>query len=190
MQPEKDQYFIFTEAELSLIKNTFSDNDELLYAIRNVLLQFPLSDGQKATLSVGLNENVISVLRKRIIPELAPTYPLGQLPSILTTLTQELKAKDANEMAPQFIAKQLEIDYLEQQFTRLEGKEVEEIIKLCDMGCLDDGKTSDEQYINMTAYLFLLGYIDPMLGMIKNLAGAKDETPEEQKKRLTRDSSK
>lgn len=189
MQPEKDQYFIFTEAELSLIKNTFSDNDELLYAIRNVLLQFPLSDGQKATLSVGLNENVIGVLRKRIIPELAPVYPLGQLPSILTTLTQELKAKDANEMAPQFIAKQLEIEYLEQQFQKLEGKDNEEVIKLKDLGTII-GKTPDEQYVEMTAYLFLLGYIDPMLGMIKNLAGAKDETPEEQKKRLTRDSSK
>jgi hypothetical protein len=190
MQPEKDQYFIFSEAELSLIKNTFSDNDELLYAIRNVLLQFPLSDGQKATLSVGLNENVISVLRKRIIPELAPTYPLGQLPSILTTLTQELKAKDANEMAPQFIAKQLEIEYLEQQFQVLEGRaSTEQVIKLADLGTIL-GKTPDEQYVEMTAYLFLLGYIDPMLGMIKNLAGSKDETAEEQKKRLTRDSSK
>lgn len=189
MQPEKDQYFIFSEAELSLIKNTFSDNDELLFAIRNVLLQFPLSDGQKATLSVGLNENVISVLRKRIIPELLPTYPLGQLPSILTTLTQELKAKDANEMAPQFLAKLVEIRYLEQQFQRLEGKDIEEVIKLKDLGELE-GKNPDDQYVEMTAYLFLLGYIDPMLGMIKNLAGDKNETPEQQKKRLTRDSSK
>lgn len=189
MQPEKDQYFIFSEAELSLIKNTFSDNDELLYAIRNVLLQFPLSDGQKATLSVGLNENVIKVLRKRIIPELAPTYPLGQLPSILTTLTQELKVKDIEEMTPQFVAKQLEIDYLEQQFAKLEGKDVEEVIKLANLGTIR-GKTPDERYVEMTAYLFLLGYIDPMLGMIKNLAGDKNETPEEQKKRLTRDSSK
>lgn len=188
--PEKDQYFIFSEAELSLIKNTFSDNDELLYAIRNVLLQFPLSDGQKATLSVGLNENVISILRKRIIPKLESTFPLGQLPSILTTLTQELKVKDVAEMAPQFKAKQLEIAYLEQQFARLEGvAEQAGDISLERMGELY-GKNEEEQFVDMTAYLFLLGYIDPMLGMIKNIAGQKDETPEQQKKRLTRDSSK
>lgn len=189
MQPEKDQYFIFSEAELSLIKNTFTDNDALLFAIRNVLLQFPLSDGQKATLSVGLNENVISVLRKRIIPELLPTYPLGQLPSILTTLTKDLGSRDVVDMEPQFEAKQLEIDYLEQQFQKLEGKVVEERISLKRMGELKD-KSPREQFVDMTAYLFLLGYIDPMLGMIKNIAGQKDETPEQQKKRLTRDSSK
>lgn len=189
MQPEKDQYFIFSEAELSLIKNTFSDNDALLYAIRNVLLQFPVSDAQKAALSVGLNDNVISVLRKRIIPELLPTYPLGQLPSILTTLTKDLGSRDEVDMELQFAAKQVEIDYLQQQFSKLEGKEVKEIINLNRLGELKD-KTAREQFIDMTAYLFLLGYIDPMLGMIRNIAGEKTETAEQQKKRLTRDSSK
>lgn len=189
MQPEKGQYFIFSEAELSLIKNTFSDNDELLYAIRNVLLQFPVSDGQKATLSVGLNENVISVLRKRIIPEIAPTFPLGQLPSLLTTISKDLGIRDVVDMEPQFQAKELEIAYLEQQFNKLEGKSNDESINLKRMGELK-GKTRHEQFVDMTAYLFLLGYIDPMLGMMKNLAGTKEETPEEQKNRLTRDSSK
>lgn len=189
MQPEKDQYFIFSEAELSLIKNTFSDNDALLYAIRNVFLQFPLSDGQKATLSVGLNENVISVLRKRILPEILPTFPLGQLPSILTTLTKDLGARDVVDMGPQFASKQIEIDYLEQQFKKLEGKEVEEVISLKRLGELS-GKDAEQQFIDTTAYLFLLGYIDPMLGMIKNIAGEKTETKEDQKKRLTRDSNR
>lgn len=188
MQPEKDQYFIFSEAELSLIKNTFAENDEFLYAIRNVLLQFPLSDGQKAILSSQLNENIIKVLRKRIIPELAPTFPLGQLPSLLTTLTENLKVLPAEDMQLQFDAKQIELDYIEQQFQELEGKGKGKIV-LADLGILKD-KGYRQQFVDMTAYLFLLGYIDPMLGMIKNLAGSKDETPEQQKKRLTRDSSK
>lgn len=188
MQPEKDQYFIFSEAELSLIKNTFSENDELLYAIRNVMLQFPVSDGQRAMLSVGLTPAVIAVLRKRILPELAPTFPIGQLPSVLTTLTKDIGSRPVEEMAPQFEAKEIEIQYIEQQFKELETGE-KGSISLKELGVLT-GKDDRQRFVDMTAYLFLLGYIDPMLGMIKNLAGAKDETPEEQKKRLTRDSSK
>jgi hypothetical protein len=188
MQPEKDQYFMFSSNELSLIKNTFSENDELLYALRNVLLQFPLSDGQKAIISSQVNPDIIAVLKKRILPEISGAFPLGQLPSILTTLTQDLKQRSEEDMAAQFDAKQLEIDYIEQQFDELEGKGKGSIL-LKDLATLK-GKSSHKQFIDMTAYLFLLGYIDPMLAMIKNLAGTKDETPEQQKKRLTRDSSK
>jgi len=190
MQPDKDQYFIFSVAELSLIKNTFAENDELLHAVRNVLLQFPLSDGQKALLSVGVTPAVIDVLKKRIMPDLAPTFPIGQLPSILTTLTENLKVLSPREMAPHFEAKQLEIAYLKQQFAVLETKDFSnQTIKLADLAVLEN-KTPDQQYVEMHAYLFLLGYIDPMLAMIRNLAGTKEETPDQQKKRLTRNSNK
>lgn len=188
MQPEKGQYFMFTESELSLIKNTFAENDELLYAVRNVLLQFALSDAQRAVLSVGCTPAVIKVLKKRIFPEIDGSFPLGQLPSVLTTLTKDLSARPVEDMGPQFEAKELEIKYLAQQFHELETGEKGEL-RLADMAVLG-GKGEREQFVNMTAYLFLLGYIDPMLAMIQNLAGSKDETPEEQKKRLTRDSNK
>jgi len=191
MQPEKGQYFIYSEAELSLIKNTFAENDELLYAVRNVLLQFPLSVPQQAMLSSQLNENVIAVLRKRLLPDLAGTFPLGQLPSLLTTLNDNLKVLSPAEMKPHFAAKILEVEYLAQQFDVLEGKDpVSDVsISLERLGEMHT-KTADEQFADMTAYLFLLGYIDPMLGMIQNLAGTKEETADEQKKRLTQDSSK
>lgn len=187
MQPEKGQYFMFTESELSLIKNTFAENDELLYAIRNVLLQFPLSDGQRAFISVGCTPAVIAVLRKRILPELDGSFPLGQLPSVLTTLSKDLSIRPVEEMAPQFDAKQLEMAYLEQQFKELETGE-KGTITLADMAVITGNEHTD--FVNLTAYLFLLGYIDPMLAMIQNLAGTKEETKEEQKKRLTRDSNK
>lgn len=187
--PEKGQFFIFTSSELSLIKNTFADNEELLYAIRKVFLQFPLTDGEKAILAVGVNGAVIDVLKKRILPDLAPTYPIGQLPSLLTTLTKDIQVKGIDEMAPQFAAKQLEIEYLEQQFEALKGNTPVDPIILAELGNLS-GKDEVAQYVEMTAYLFLLGYIDPCLAMIREIAGQKDETPEEQKKRMTRDSSK
>ena len=187
MNPEKDQVFIFNEEELSLIKNTFSENEPLIYAIRKVLLQFELNDGDKALLKL-VNADVLNVLRKRMLPELSNVFPLGQLPSLMSTLTRQLEGKDVDDMALQFKAKQLQIDYLEQQFAVLAGEEVDEKIKLADLGTIT--KDSEETFINMTAYLFLLGYIDPMLIMIKTIAGKKEETLAQLNERLKRDSNK
>lgn len=186
--PDKNQLFMFSADELSLIKNTFSDNDTLLYTIRKGFLQFPLTDVERGLLTTSLTPGVLRVLRKRILPELSPEYPLGQLPSLLTTLTNDLKSKPLDDMALQFEAKQIELDYLEQQFKAL-TEATEETILLKALGEMK-GKSDTQRFVDLTAYLFLLGYIDPMLNFMKVLAGAKDETPEEQNKRLLRDSSK
>lgn len=187
MNPEKDQVFIFNEAELSLIKNTFSENEPLLYAIRKVFLQFELNDGDRAMLKL-VNENVLSVLKKRMLPELSNCFPLGQLPSLMSTLTRQLEGKDVRDMALQFKAKQIQLDYLAQQFDVLAGKDVEQTIKLADLGTITEDP--EETFVNMTAYLFLLGYIDPMLIMIKTIAGKKEETLAQLNERLKRDSNK
>lgn len=194
---DPNQVFIFNDEELSLIKNTFSDNDTLLYAVRKVLLQFPLTEQDKVLLR-ALTPEVIAILKKRILPEISDDFPLGQLPSILTTLTEQLKVKDVQEMAPLFTAKKLQIGYLEQQFAVLANidagtdrsirEENPVRIHLSDLANISDD--AQQTFINMQAYLFLLGYIDPMLGFIKSLAGQKAETLEEQKKRLMRDSSR
>lgn len=191
--PEENQQFIFNTEELSLLKNTFAENSPLLYAVRKVFLQFELTDGDKVSLKQAITPEVFACLKKRILPDLSPEYPLGQIPSLLTTLTDQIKVKDENEMSAQFEAKELEQAYLQQCFETLQGvvddKEVDQTIKLVELGTLE-GKDSRQKYIDITAYLFILGYVDPMLGMVKAIAGEKEETPEEQTKRLTRNSNK
>ena len=187
MNPEKDQIYIYNSGELSLIKNTFAENEPLLYAIRKVLFQFELTDADKALLKL-VNESVLNVLKKRILPEISNVFPLGQLPSLIAILSQDLKVKDVPEIAPQFAIKKLQIAYLEQQFKVLAGEDVEQKIRLSDMAVITEDP--EENYINMSTYLFLLGYIDPMLIMIKTIAGNKDETLEQLNTRLKRDSSK
>lgn len=187
--PDKDQFGIYSKDELSLIKNTFADNDILLYTIRKVFLQFPLTDAEKGLIRMALTPEVYSVLKKRMLPDIGPEYPLGQLPSILSTLTKELQSKDAEDMAPQFAAKLIETQYLEERFAALKDLDNDKpTIFLKELGYLRE-KSHLQLHQDMTAYLFLLGYIDPSLNMIKVLAGAKDETPEEQEKRLKRDST-
>lgn len=191
--PEENQQFIFNTEELSLLKNTFAENSPLLYAVRKVFLQFELTDGDKVSLKQAITPEVFACLKKRILPDLSPEYPLGQIPSLLTTLTDQIKVKDENEMSAQFEAKELEQAYLQQCFETLQGvvddKGVDQTIKLVELGTLA-GKDSRQKYIDTTAYLFILGYVDPMLGMVKAIAGEKEETPEEQTKRLTRNSNK
>lgn len=189
---DKDQVFIYNKAELELIKRVFADNDELLYAIRAVFLQFPLTEKQQEMIKTQVTEPVINILRKRILPEPSDDFPLTQLPSILTTLTNDLKTKDAEDMTLQFHAKQLEIRYLRQQFAVLANieKRTEDTLwlKLCNFADLTGDTNLD--FVHMTAYLFILGYVDPMLNFIKSIAGQKEETAEEQANRLRRDSSK
>ena len=152
------------------------------------------TSGSVLHLKSAISDAVVAVLKKRILPELSAEYPLGQIPSMMTTLTDQLRAKDVAEMSPQFTAKVLEEQYLIQQFTALEAiladkKIPEPKIVLKDLGQLAD-KSAEDAYIEMTAYLFLLGYIDPMFILIRSIAGEKAETLEQQKERMTRNSSK
>ena len=186
---DPNQQFIFNDEELSLIKNTFANNDTLLYTVRKVLLQFPLTDTERGLIKLSITPEVHNVLKKRILPEISDEFPLAQLPSILTTLAESLKVKSVEEMEPLFSAKATEIAYLEQQFAALKDPDMVQPIKLTDMAVLV-GKDARTAYVSLQAYLFLLGYIDPMLMFIKSLAGEKEETLEKQKERLTRNSNK
>lgn len=187
--PDKDQKMMFNNEELSLLKNTFAGDDTLLYTIRKVFLQLPLSEAEHGLIKTVVNDNVIRLLKKRMLPEISPEFPLGQIPSVLTTLTNNINSRDVETMAPQFEAKQLEIEYLEQQFKVLKDPSSEQPISLKEMGVLK-GKSPQQQFVDMTAYLFLLGYIDPSLMMVKMLAGEKEETLEQTKERLERNSTK
>lgn len=188
---DKNQVFIFNDAELSLIKTVFGDNEALLYTVRKVLLQFPLTDAERNLIKLSITPEVWAVLKKRILPDIGEEFPLTQLADIRTTLTEQLKVKTAEEMRLLFAAKQLEIDYLEQQFAALKDIEAAQPSKevvLKDMARITGDDRMD--YINMHAYLFLLGYIDPMLNFIRAIAGEKKETLDEQKQRMERSSNK
>lgn len=190
MARDPNQQFIYNDEEISLIKNTFAENDTLLYTVRKVLLQFPLTEAEKNLIKLSITPEVHAVLKKRILPEISDDFPLNQLPSILTTLTEHLKVKTVEEMEPLIRAKRYEVDYLTQQFDVLRDVDLagNEDIKLAIFADLSDGRI--DKYVGLHAYLFLLGYIDPMLGFIKSIAGEKKETVEQAKKRMDRNSSK
>ncbi len=188
---DKGQIFIFSDSELSLIKAVFAENEELLYAIRKVLLQFTLTKDEKKLVKNAVNSEVYSILKKRIFPSVDNDFPFGQLSDLYQTLTNDLKIKTVDEMKMFLDAKQLEIDYLTQQFGYLKNVEATFKPKIV----LDDlmvikGKTTYQACVDTTARNYLLGFIDPMLLLIKSIAGQKVESIEDTKKRMSRDSAK
>lgn len=191
MSRDKDQQLMFNKDELRLIKSVFGDNDELLYAIRKVLLQFPLTDKEKEALRTQLTPEVYAVVKKRIFPDLDPDAPFGQLGDFFQTLSQDLNSKGVEEMRERFAAKDLQIQYLDQQFSVLKDIDapIAELLRLDDMKRLK-GKDDISRYVDTISRNFLLGYVDGLLNMLKVLAGTKEETVEEQQERITRNSNK
>ena len=188
MNPEKDQIFIFTKSELQLIKDVFADNDELLYAIRKVFLQFELTEKDKGLLN-QITPAVYHILEKRIHPTPSNEFPLGQISTLLTTLTLDIKAKTVEEAIPAFHAKATEIAYLDQQFAVLKDPESPQPIQLAKLGDIV-GKDHEEAFVGLTVYLFIYGWIDPNLLGIKAIAGQKEETLDQLEKRMRQNSNK
>ena len=192
MARDKDQVLMFNKDELALFKSVFAENESLLYLIRKVLLQFPMTPEDTIALKKQITPEVLRLVKKRMIQEVGDDYPLTQIGDLYQTLTGDLAKNTVEEMAPLFEAKELEIDYLEQQFKvlgDLDKKDELQSILLDDMKNLK-GKTPVEKYVETTARNFILGFVDPRLVLIKDLAGKKSESPEEVEKRLQRDSSK
>lgn len=192
---QKNQILLFSDAELSLIKNTFADEagEEVLYLLRDALLQFPMTVDEKKRLKGVMNSEVYRIVRKRLLPQIDKESIMGNSGDLWQSLTNDLKSKTVDDMAPLFKSKELEIKYLEQQFDYLMDVErdfVPEIV-LDDLKKISDVRAEMHLwYINTTARNFIIGYVEANLLMLKSLAGQKSESLEEAKKRLSRDSSK
>ena len=185
---DKDQLMRFNKAELALLKAVFADNEDLLFAIRKVLLQFPINEAEQAMIKGVLNEQVYALIKKFFLPELDPEAPLFQLTDMINTLSLDMKAKGVEEMKPLMYAKVTEIAYLDQQLKVLKGDDEGEIrlSKMVEVIGLDEF----ESYVNITTRNYLLSWVDSNIQQMKFLAGKKEETVEDTLTRLAKNSSK
>lgn len=180
---------MFSDADLSLLKKTFSENDDLLYAIRNVMLQFPLTEAEKDMMRTQVTPEVYRLIKMKLYPEVDPSAPLTQLADLHQTLTNDLKVKTPEEMEPIFEAKMTEMAYLKQQVAAIADLDAAQPLKLDDMR-LREGMSAREAFVATSVRNFILGFVDPMLRDLKVLGGASDEPLYKQKERLTRNSAK
>lgn len=182
------QVLRYSDIELELIKAIFAENDEIVKTLRKHFLQLNQSAVDLSLLEANIKGQVkvLELIRKTLLPTLDGDAPLHQIIDLWMTISIQELTPDGAML--QINARQVVIDYLEQQVSSLEGKGKQEIL-FEDLINMKD-KTPDEVYINLTARNTLISHIEGMLGQLLGLAGLKVETTEEMKKRLAKDSTK
>lgn len=180
----------YSDQELELIKTTFSENDELLIALRKHFLQMDM-DAVEQALIIGFknNEQGLKIISKTFLPELDGNAPFSQV--IDLWMTVELKGKDPKDAYNDLIAREKLITYLAQRLKVLSGgvPSVDNIqfSELTKIG----GKTkAEETYSNFVMRNTLIYHIEQQLSMLSILAGQKNESVEQTKERLRKDSVK
>lgn len=177
---DKGQVGYYSKGELELIRNTFKDNDELLYELRNVMFGFSNQTKQ-------YTPEVLAVIKKTLLPELTPNVPLGKQDDLYQNL-KVLKDIIPEQGINLIKAQDIVIEYLNNRFSVLKG--VSSVRKLSDLKEAES-KDDERRYLEMVAYNFLVdNYIDQRIYNLQALANYKEETEEEKKARLAKDSTK
>lgn len=169
----------YSDAELGVIKNTFADRDDLLKKLR----AFFLDKGDK----VELSEEALKVVRKTFLPEIEIDAPLHQIVDLYLTL--DIKNKTPDETRDMVLSREILIKYFNERLVNLEGKEVKNTLDLDELKKVE-GKSPEEISIDMNARNTIIFHLEQCLMQLKILAGSKEETPEQTKERLQKDSSK
>jgi hypothetical protein len=177
----------FTDTELSLIKNTFAENEALLKALRKFFLQLPLSKPEKESIQ-NLSKDVKAVIRKTFLPEIDGDAPFHQVIDLWMTL--EIKGKDIDVVYQDALARQELIQYLNDRLLELEEVLPEGVSSDFAEYSKIEGKDPLDVYIGLTVRNTMLAHTEMQLNQFQVLAGEKDETVEETKERLFKNSAK
>lgn len=180
-----EQKMRFSDGDLSILKYTFADNDILLYALRKVFLQFEL-DADEQKMIKGLTPELLAIIKKELIPELDPNVPLFQMQDLFNVVNFQEANIDKIDM--EIRARMIEKEYLDQQFESLTGRGNGEIILTNLLPGKD--KPMANAIVNLSARNMIVRHVETQLNVFKILAGQANETVEQTKERLARDSSR
>lgn len=189
---EKKKQFRYSDEEMSLIKNTFTENDDLVNAIAKVLLQLPITAKEKDILKSALNgkTELYYLLSKVFNPQLTD----GSIFSAVDLwMTLDLDGKHIEDVKSYAEARELLIYLIQQQLSVLSSyvfDTVAEITYVLDSLLVLDDRSSEEVFVNLTARNTLINHVRSQLAQLYVLAGQKDETVEQMKDRLKKDSTK
>ena len=179
----------YSEKELSLIKNTFTDV-AFIISIRNFLLQGEQTESELRMIkSVFGTPETFNILKKAVNPDLDKSANPFQSVDLFSSMdVQPVPVEHAvNLIAGKAVAKK----YLDERFDVLNGKTVTGGIVFDDLVKPLGKLKKAETFANFVARNFLLSHIDSQLfGSLMVIAGTKEETVEEQAARLMQDSSK
>lgn len=185
-EEKKERPMRYSDKELSLIKNTFAENDALIMAIRKALLGAKLSKGEQAFVD-SLTEDAFGVVKKTLTPQIDVDAPLFQI----TDLWLNINTKESG-LEKTYIdirARKIVEDYMTGMLGNMRGNAGSGGITLESLKYVGT-EIAEDAVVNLSARNTILTHIDFQLFQIKTLAGQKDETVDQTKLRLSKDSAK
>ena len=191
MKDKKKQSMRYSEEELSLIKNTFAENEELLKTLRKFFWQFSLDPIQLEEIKkISAQKELVKLLRKTFLPFLEPDAPFQQVIDLWMTI--KLEGITPENAHPIIQSREKLIQYLDQQLKYLENEVVSEPkIYFKDLARMSNlGVDSEENYINLVVRNMIISHVEMQLNQLIVLAGDKEETVNQTIERLKKDSMK
>lgn len=179
----KEQQMRISDEEISVLKNTFAENDVLLKSVRKAMLGLPMDADERTYLNqVFSNPQLKKVVRRCFLPEIEGDVPLGQNMDLWMTISFVDRTPEMAHLVMQ--ARHLLIEMLESGLKQLTEPEFINLVQF------EVTKDAEQDYIHLTARNSFINHLDQQLIQIKFLAGRKEETVEQTKARLQKDSNK
>ena len=174
---------MYSDQQMSLIKNTFTDKD-LLQAIRKAMYGVDLLDKDLKALN-AVNADVLTVIKRALKPTIDLELPLGKMVDLMMTV--DFKEKSLEEMERNVEIRQSLLALLDRGIARIVNKTATGTNDIVDFHGGDVGKA---YIIRLSARNGLIAHVDLMLNSLFLIATTPEETPEESKKKAVKNSSK
>jgi len=107
-----------TDEECEILR-PFKDDEELVLALRNLLVGFDLTDKERYTIEDRLdNSEIKRIIKKTLLPQLSPEIPVGQ--NIDLWMTNDIAEADEDSFELKYRTKALLIELIERGMERLD----------------------------------------------------------------------
>lgn len=186
MADKAKKELIVKDDEIELIKATFADNQYLLKALRALFCGLGVNTEEKNLIkTVFANEKLRALMRKRFLPEVSKDTPIGQVTDKWMGVETQIFGVNRETIFQSLMSKQETIDMVEKALGLLENPDGEQF----DVSYNPKLNMADEFGIKLLARNHYLRHIETQLTFLMTIAGQKEETIEQAKKRMQVDSN-
>lgn len=183
MEENNKPNIVVQDEEIALIKSVFADNDELLQAMRALFFGLEIKESDKKAIEETFaSDALMKIIQKRFLPTLNAEAPIGQVSDVWLGAETMIFGASQGTIAQAVLYKERSIDMTRRALALLRNTDGERI-------SLEVNGLQDELGVDILARNQFIRHIESQLLFLKIIAGTKDESPEDAKKRLAQNSS-
>lgn len=182
---DKKEKLMYNEAEISMIKELFADNEYLLKVLRRLFWGIDISKEDKdLILKTFKRDGSKEVLKRKFYGELDVETPIGQLSDFWMGVEGQVFGASRDTIEQAITSKVMVLENFNKAFALLSNPDGEKP----NMSVMS--LVSDPLQSSMIARNIYLKAVETALFTIKTIAGKKEESLEETIKRISQDSAK